>query len=313
MRQKGIPLTVALLAGLAFDSSVMALESTAPASRVFVNARTGYDANSCANIKTPCLTFAGAVSQLAPFGSVIVLGSGDYGPVTITQSLTIETAPGVTAYVRPATGNGITINAGPSDLVVLRGLTISAGLTGQLRSGIRVNSVGVLHVESCVIGGTGFYGLLFESDGALFLTDTIVRDFALGGINVGRPGGSIQVQVDGCRFEHNGVGFLAQSGTASQVRNSSASGNQLDGFVASGGSDTAELVADHCMASGNGESGFVAELNSTMRVANSTASQNGGYGFWNRGGPLSFESLGNNFVRGNLTNTQGPILVVSGQ
>lgn len=309
MRTKRLLVTLTLLALLVTTSDLMA-----QASRVFVSARSGKDTNACEDIKTPCQTFAGALVQVAPFGSVIVLNSGDYGPVTVTQSVTIEAGTGVTAYVRPATGNGVTVNAGPSDVVVLHGLTISAGLTGQLRTAIRTNSVGVLHVEDCILEGTGFYGVLFQSDGVLFLTDSIFREFAAAGVNVARVGGSIQVHVDGCRFERNGVGLLAQNGAAVDIRNSNASGNTLHGFVVSGGSDKAEMVADHCMASGNGQNGFTADdSNSTMRVGNSTASQNGGFGFWNRGGANSFESLGNNLVRGNLTNTQGPIVVVPGQ
>ena len=84
------------------------------ANRVFVSARSGNNANSCDNIATPCQTFAGAVTQLNPDGEVIVLDSGGYGPVTITQGVTIEAPAGVTAFVHPPSGDAITVNAGTS-------------------------------------------------------------------------------------------------------------------------------------------------------------------------------------------------------
>src|ERR1039457_430034 len=125
------------------------------ANRVFVSARSGNDANPCNNILTPCQTFAGAVIQLNPGGEAIVLDSGGYGPVTITQPVTIEAPPGVLAFIHPPSGDAITVNAGSSDVVTLRGLVLNGG-SGN---GIIVNTVGILHVENCVISGFSSYGL----------------------------------------------------------------------------------------------------------------------------------------------------------
>ena len=55
-------------------------------SRVFVSARSGSDSNTCNNINTPCQTFQGAVNQVAAAGTVIVLDTGGYGPVTIGKA-----------------------------------------------------------------------------------------------------------------------------------------------------------------------------------------------------------------------------------
>src|ERR1700693_3978704 len=103
------------------------------ANRVFVSARSGNNANACDNIATPCQTFAGAVTQLNPDGEVIVLDSGGYGPVTITQGVTIEAPAGVTAFAHPPFGDAITVNAG-SATVTLRGLTLNVG-TGNGANG----------------------------------------------------------------------------------------------------------------------------------------------------------------------------------
>src|ERR1700687_5345594 len=90
------------------------------ANRVFVSQRSGNNANSCDNILTPCQTFAGAVLQLNPGGEAIVLDSGGYGPVTITQAVTIEAPAGVLAFIHPPSGDAMTINAGVSDKVIIR-------------------------------------------------------------------------------------------------------------------------------------------------------------------------------------------------
>src|ERR1700757_2337335 len=107
----------------------VAREAEGLANRVFVSARSGNNANSCDTIATPCQTFAGAVVQLNPGGEAIVLDSGGYGAVTITQALTIEAPPGVLAFVHPSFGDAVTVNAGASDTVVLRGLVLN-GSTG---------------------------------------------------------------------------------------------------------------------------------------------------------------------------------------
>src|ERR1700757_623419 len=79
--------------------------------RVFVSVGGGDNANSCDTIATPCQTFAGAVVQLNPGGEAIVLDSGGYGAVTITQAVTIEAPPGVLAFIHPSSGDAITVNA----------------------------------------------------------------------------------------------------------------------------------------------------------------------------------------------------------
>ena len=117
-----------LLAGLC--ASALSVLASSPAlglaNRVFVSARSGNNANSCDNITTPCQTFAGAVAPAQPDGEVIVLDSGGYGPVTITQGVTIEAPAGVTAFIHPPSGDAITVNAG-SATVTLRGLTLNVG------------------------------------------------------------------------------------------------------------------------------------------------------------------------------------------
>lgn len=79
------------LLALGLASSVFGLSS-----RVFVSPL-GKDSASCGAFASPCKTLAGAHTQAAPGGTVVVLYSGEFGPVTITKALTIEAPTGLTA------------------------------------------------------------------------------------------------------------------------------------------------------------------------------------------------------------------------
>src|ERR1039457_2258271 len=154
----------ALLAAFFLTPSAQA----ALANRVFVAAKSGNDANACNNVSTPCQTFAGVITQVNAGGEIIVLESGGYGPVTITKAVTINAPTGIIAFIHPPTGDAITINAGSTDTVILRGLTLNGGTN----NGITANTVGQLFVEHCTITGYTLDGILFQaSGGTLFMRD----------------------------------------------------------------------------------------------------------------------------------------------
>ena len=92
-------------------------------------------------------------------GEVNVLDSGGYGEMTITKSVTVNVAPGRHRRNRHASvADAVTVNAGLTDVIVLRGLTISA--TGS-RAGDKALGFGVLHVENCSLNGSGAGSLGF--------------------------------------------------------------------------------------------------------------------------------------------------------
>src|SRR5207244_8950603 len=85
--------------------------------------------------------------QTDPGGEVTALDSGGYGPVTISQAVSLVAPPGVYAGISVFSGTGITVNAGPSDVVTIRGLTLN-GLGGT--DGIDFNSGAELYVQDSV-------------------------------------------------------------------------------------------------------------------------------------------------------------------
>lgn len=117
--------------------------------RVYVSEVDGKDVASCGPIQKPCKTFAFSVTQVAAQGRLIVLNTGEYGPVTITKSLTIEAPGGVYAEVASVGPDAIIVAAAVTDVVVLRGLTVR----GPGDSGIIGNTFGSLHIENCAIHG----------------------------------------------------------------------------------------------------------------------------------------------------------------
>ena len=86
------------------------------AQRSFVSANHGNDANPC-TVTLPCRNFAAAIAQTVAGGEVIALDSGGYGPVTIGNSISLISPPGVYAGITAFSGDAITINAGASDVV----------------------------------------------------------------------------------------------------------------------------------------------------------------------------------------------------
>jgi hypothetical protein len=138
----------------------------------------GNDANACSQTM-PCLTFAGALAKTNAGGEIDVLNTADYGPVTINKAISIV-ADGVVASIQVSSGNAITISAGSTDVIVLRGLTLDGMGTGL--NGISFSAGGALHVESCTINNFGQYGIDFESAGpsTLVVQDTMARHHGSG-------------------------------------------------------------------------------------------------------------------------------------
>ena len=266
--------------------------------RVFASARTGNDANNCASILTPCQTLAGAAASVAAGGEVIVLDSGGYGPVTVTRAVTIEAPAGVLAFIHPPSGEAVTINAGASDKVVLRGLTLNGGAT----SGVAANTVGALYVENCVISGFAT-GLAMTGEGQLFVKDTVVRGNSVAGISLAVPSGAAAASIDRTRLESNGVGLMTGNGSKASIRRSVASGNG-SGVVADGAG--AELDADACLVANNAAAGIAAgPSGGTVRVSRSTVTGNAA-GLQQSGSGVLL-SRTDNTVEGNTADTVGTI------
>lgn len=298
--------SIRLAFGSLFFMALLAATAAAQAVRTFV-ASTGSDTNSCSRA-TPCRTFQAAVDAVSAGGEVVALDSAGFGAnLTIDKSVSIIASPGVFAGIVVVTGHGVDINAGVSDTVVLRGLTISSQGGND---GVVYTTGGTLRVESCVVTGFSQHGgIVFIGSGSLEVQDSLISGNAFG---IAVEAASASATLERVRFEGNFDALLVGDGAKATVRNSTASHN-TDAFQAfSRSSASSDLNIENCLAASNSGSGVLVGTSSTgfatVRVSNSTLTDNG-TGLKNLGGSDNGRILsrGNNTVEGNGTDTSGTI------
>jgi hypothetical protein len=207
--------------------------SKADAPQAFVSTH-GSDMNPCTSDK-PCQTFNQALTVVQAGGEIIVQDSGVYSNgFTISKSVTIDAA-GFNASVIKAPEVPVeglcTINTGPSDRVVLRGITFHAPDNSFL-SGIGVIQAGFLYIERCSISGFNSAGVtlkgghnyvtgtdirrcnagiaVFADDVPAFLVahDTRIADCSLG-FYLNSFGSVVSGLLSDCAAWHCGTGFFA--------------------------------------------------------------------------------------------------------
>src|SRR6478752_9668306 len=198
--------SIAMVAAL-FAATVPA---NAQATRTWVSG-VGDDANPCSRT-APCKTFAGAISKTAAGGEIDALDPAGYGAVTITKAITIDGGGGQVASVLVAGTNGIVVQAGPSDVVILRNLRINGIGTGI--NGIRWLSGKALTVENCDIFGFTTNGIdIAKADGGkAFVHNTVVQNVGQAGLSVQSSATNTSVDIDNSRFDLGGTfGVIAGS------------------------------------------------------------------------------------------------------
>jgi hypothetical protein len=297
------------LAAGVFALAVASSPALATAARTFVLG-TGTDTGAC-TLTAPCRTFAYALTQTAPSGEIIVLGSGGYGAVTITQAVSIINTSNF-AGVTVASGNGITINAGTNDSVTLRGLTIDGGGLGA--NGIVFNSGAKLTIDQCdasnfvgnVQGGNGILLEPTSGNHSIIITNTITSNNQDTGVTYNPFSGNAVtgLVIDHVNASNNDTGMRISnfSGAISaSVSNSIASGNANYGFFFT--KSTVSLDASY--ATGNQTAGVAVSLG-TFPLGRSVLMNNGiGLEIANAGANLN--SYHDNRIAGNGTDVSGPI------
>jgi hypothetical protein len=258
------------------------------AQRTFVSAESGNDANPCSR-QLPCRQFTVALLRTDSGGEIVVLDSGGYGPLTISQSVTITAPTGVHAAITAFSGNAIDINAG-SGVVVLRGLYLTG--MGALR-GIHFLTGKSLHIENCVVNQFNGLGIIaFSDDADVYITNTISRRNG-SGFYFGASGGSIRANLNFVQAEGNAAfGVRSDNNSAVTVTHGVAAGHQNEGFLASSGG---VLILESCTTTFNGYGIRVSA--GTVYVANTLITANTNDVVADVG--ATTVSFGNNRVHGN--------------
>jgi|tagenome__1003787_1003787.scaffolds.fasta_scaffold20917727_1 hypothetical protein len=264
---------------------------------------TGTDAGTCP-IAAPCRTFAYAHTQTNNNGSINVLTSGNFGPVTINKSISIV-AQGVEAVINtPSNGAGVIVNANAGAVVSLRGLTID--MRGSASFGVFFATGAALHVHGCIIR-RGFEGIRqAPSSGAseLYVADTAVEEQSSDGIMV-RPAGTATARavLERVRVENGasrGITFSPNNSGPSivaTVRDSVSAGNVGAGIIAEDpGSTSVKVMVSNTTSGNNGIGVSATGAGAIIRIGNATVTGNT-TGLSASGGQIV--SYGSNKVDGN--------------
>jgi uncharacterized repeat protein (TIGR03803 family) len=271
-----------------------AVTIVAAAARVFVSAQVGNDANTC-TLTLPCRTFTRALPFAQSRGELIVLDSGGYGPFTILHAVSVLVPQGVYAGITASSGDAITVSAGASDVVSLRGLTINS-LGGT--NGIRFATGAALLVESCSTSGFSD-SIRAEGGGDLSVRDTRLRGATSAAIHL-LPSSPAQATLVRCRVEDSASGLSVTADTSVSISESVFSGNTGAGISCAAG----DVSVDDSLLTGNG-TGASASGTGTLRLSDTCVTDNATGLAQSGGGTLV--SRTNNTVEGNTTNTSGTI------
>jgi hypothetical protein len=270
--------------------------------RAFV-ASTGSDSNACTPA-SPCRSFARALDVVDAGGEIVALDAAGYGPVTITKSAALIGNPGSYAGIAAGTGNAVTIATAGVD-VVLGNLNLN-GIGAA--HGIVMTNGASLAIENCVISNFAGTAVLVSSGGAAKVVNTRVRGNGSSGFDFAPDAGrSLDIDITGSKIMGNGyVGVWGEGdGTLVVSIDDTVSSRNTFGFASTSGT----MVITDSTGSNNTQSGFTAQFGGSLSVGSSMATGNL-VGFDNA--TSTFESIGNNIVRGNTTNTSVTITALSG-
>jgi len=277
------------------SSALCASPIHAASPRVFVSGL-GSDTPACGARTSPCRTFQQAHGLVPSGGEIVTIDSADYGKLDITKAISvINEGAGVAA-----TG-GLTINAGWSDAILLRGLLIEN--LGSTADGVRFRSGAGVTISNCIVRKFASFGIAITPSSAapsavaVDIRDTLVEKNGDTGVIFG--GAAVKATIDGVTANANYSGVAATPDRASTftIANSSASGNSYAGFHFSARASV--MVRDSYAA--NNEYGFTAAAangsGATLYLTRSSATGNV-YGVFVASGGFVY-SYGDNRLGGN--------------
>ena len=243
----------------------------------------GNDGNPCSKA-SPCRTFAGALAKTMAGGKITCLDMGQFSPVTIAQSLTIDCRR-TRGDILSASVNGVVINAGTTDKIILQGLDIDGGGAGGL-DGIRFLSGGSLHIEETTVSNMANginVGLNQAANAEVYVINSLLRNNSSVGMFVSNTNaGTINMSIERTTSENNAFGLIGRGGARIDARNSIFSGNSTTGILSevnTGAGPLSIINVINCAVTANG-TGLSAGANSVvgqgnLRVSGTTISFNG--------------------------------------
>jgi hypothetical protein len=322
-----MPRSSSRLCGLWLAAALGATPAAA-AQRAFV-ASYGSDTNvpGLCNRAAPCRTFATALTIVDAGGEVLALDASEHGPLTITKSVTITANPGVRVYISTSSVGGAAVAISGGARVVLRNLDLVPSPYGG-GFGVSVLSSEAV-VENCTISrvDTGIYA----GNSRLRVANSIVRNTYRGIYLFGTNKADIsEVQVIGSYRAGLEVGVGLSSLGHPVCTSGNARVSVTDSLIDDSGwfgigawtyesSAAVHVAVTRSIVSGGpigiltstsplGVCGVIGDVRAAVgdsQIANNTE------GF--EAGPnTTFESMGDNLLAGNGTDTVGTITPIPG-
>ena len=282
--------------GIALCFCAMTSAAQAQATRTWVSG-VGDDANPCSRT-APCKTFPGAYSRTAVGGEIDALDPGGFGTISISKSITIDGGGGQVASILASSTNGVVINGGASDRVILRNIRINGVSQSSFPgiTGIIFNSGLALIVEHVVIENFGTNGIQFQPTAAsnLSVVDTYIENCNNDGIlasTAASGGGVNRVTVRNSHVfnsGNNGIEIGANSRVdlfgVSSTR-SGIAGAAGDGLLANGAN--INVSVDDSIFSNNTGNGIHTQNGGGVRVERSAMNNNGNHGVFTDTGTIN--------------------------
>ncbi len=272
----------------------------AQATRTWVSG-VGNDADPCSRT-APCKTFAGAFTKTAAGGEISVLDPGGFGAVTITKSITIN-GDGSLGGILASLVNGIIVNAGANDKVIIRNISINGAGNGL--DGVRYLAGGQLTLENVTIYGfqngvnSQAVDVSLVASGELIMNDVTITNCEAG-VRLTTTAGTLQATLDNVRIENTDLHAVeALNNTVATIKHSNLSHN-FNAGVRTAAATAVINVEDSVLAFNNagvnaGVSGSRIRISDNAIVNNVSCIVIAGGAF--------VESTGNNRIDGNGATT----------
>ena len=283
--------------------------ANAQASRTWVSG-VGDDVNPCSRT-APCKTWAGAISKTAPGGEIDALDPAGYGAVTITKAIILD-GTGDFASTLVSGTNGIVVQAGPSDSVILRRISING--IGSGINGVRFLSGKSLSVDGCIIDGFTTRGVDASPSGGagtnvfLAVRDTFITNTGQEGIGISPAAGTVTVvaNIDHVRQNLGGsAGLNAVNNCKVSVQDSDFGQNSTSSGITAQQSTVQVNVADTMLT--NSSIGIFSGLGGNspvVRITRCTITGNTAQGL-QINAPGTVIGFGTNMIEGNAGGAAG--------
>jgi hypothetical protein len=292
--------------------ALAATDASATAQRTFV-ASYGNDANPCL-LTLPCRTLAAAVAQTIAGGEVVVLDSAGYGTVTITQSVSLVSPPGVYAGITVATGTtGVAVD-GPGINVSLHGLSINGSAANG--AGIRMINGSSLTVDNCTISNLGG-AVIVETAASVGIAGVAIRKSFIGvSVGFGAVASITNTQIINSTFSAILSSSAPSAATTTNifVTNTVVTGGEYcilntPGIDANGNISATRVTVSGCQFAVVNEPATAGSVTLSDSMISGNAH---GLVQWTEG-IGAFQTLGNNHLSGNTTDTFGTITTIGGK